>query len=222
MNGYPVRLEGELTPPLSRWLWLVKWFLLIPHIVCLIFLWIGFVLATIAAFFVILFTGRYPRGLFDFNVGVLRWTWRVSFYGYNALGTDAYPPFTRGVVDDYPARLEVDYPEHQRRGLPLIGWWLLGIPQFCIAGLLAGGGFAWFGRSGGGLITILVVVAGVLLLFKNRYPQQIFDLAMGANRWVLRTGAYAAFMTPEYPPFRFDSGSHEPPAEVTGALAPTT
>jgi Domain of unknown function (DUF4389) len=91
----PVPLDGELTPSLSRWLWLVKWLLLIPHIVCLIFLWIGFVLATIGVFFVLLFTGRYPRRLFDYNVGVLRWTWRVGFYGYAALGTDRYPPFTR-------------------------------------------------------------------------------------------------------------------------------
>lgn len=208
MASYPVRLEGEPTEPLSRWLWLVKWALLIPHFVCLIFLWLTLLLATIAAFLVLLFTGRYPRGLFDWNVGVLRWTWRVSFYGYSALGTDRYPPFTMREVRDYPARLEIDYPEQQRRGLPLIGWWLLGIPQYVIAGLLSGGGLGW-GRYGGGVIAVLVLVAAVLLLFKDRYPRDVFDVIMGFNRWVVRAGVYALLMTPEYPPFRLDSGGRE-------------
>jgi Domain of unknown function (DUF4389) len=202
-------LEGELTQPLSRWLWLVKWLLLIPHWICLIFLWITFVIATIAAFFVLLFSGRYPRGLFDWNLGVLRWTWRVAFYGYSALGTDRYPPFTMAEASDCPARIEVDYPERQRRGLPLIGWWLLGVPQYVIAGLLTGGGLGW-GRYGGGVVGVLVFVVAMLLLFKDRYPRDVFELIMGFNRWVLRVGAFAALMTPEYPPFRLDPGPREP------------
>ena len=77
---------------LNRWLPLVKWLLAIPHYILLAFLWLGAIFAVIFAWFAILFTGRYPRGLFDFVVGVFRWTNRVIGYAF-ILVTDEYPPF---------------------------------------------------------------------------------------------------------------------------------
>ncbi len=194
---YPVSLEGELDPNLSRWLWIFKfWLLAIPHYIVLAFLGIAFLVLWVVAFFAILFTGKYPRGIFDFNVGVLRWTWRVSFYSSGALGTDRYPPFSLKATD-YPAAFDVEYPEHLSKGLVLVKWWLLAIPHYIVVGILHGG------RSGG-LNFVLVIFAAVALLFTGRYPVSIFDLVIGVNRWAFRVFAYAALMRDEYPPFRLD------------------
>ncbi|MEO7752007.1 MAG: DUF4389 domain-containing protein, partial [Terracoccus sp.] len=145
----PVSLDARLDQPLSRWLWLVKWFLAIPHYFALGLLWIAFSVVSIVAFFAILFTGRYPRGLFDLNLGVLRWSWRVSYYCSNGgLGTDRYPPFSLGAEPDYPARLDITYPERLSRGLVLVKWWLLALPHYLIVGLLVGGG-TWAWNRGG-------------------------------------------------------------------------
>jgi hypothetical protein len=218
----PVRLEGGLQPELSRWLWLVKWFLLIPHLIVLGFLWSAFVVLTLVAFVTQLRGGRYPRWIFDFNLGVLRWTWRVNFYGYGALGTDRYPPFTLGEAPDYPARLEIDYPEEQASGQRLLSAWLAGIPQYAIAGILGGGaGIAWAAENAifTGLIGVLVLVAAITLLIDDEYPRGLFDYVIGLNRWVIRVVAYGALMTTAYPPFLLDKGECEPTHETAPAVS---
>jgi hypothetical protein len=211
---YPVAVSGELQPDVSRWLWLVKWILAIPHYVVLAFLWIAFSILTLVAAVAILFTERFPRGIFDFNVGVLRWTWRVWFYSYWANGTDRYPPLTLGEAPDYPARLEVAYPEQLNRWLPLVKW-LLAIPHLILVGLFVGGwgwgaGEDWAGWGFAGLVGILVLIACVILLFTGRYPPALFNFALGLDRWALRVAGYVGLMTDRYPPFRLDMGPHEP------------
>ncbi len=196
-KSYPVTLIGELAVPPARGWWLIKWLLAIPHYIVLVFLYLAFIFVWIIAFFAILFTGRFPRGLFDFNVGVIRWSWRVGFYSYEALGTDKYPPFTLKSVD-YPADLQVEYPEKLSRGLVLVKWWLLAIPHYIIVTIFKGG----WGESSAGLIPIMAIFGAIALLFTGKYPESIFKLVIGMNRWSYRVCAYVALMTDQYPPFR--------------------
>ena len=228
-GGYPARLDGRLEPVLSRWLWLVKWLLAIPHALVLCALWIAVVPLTVVAGFAILFTGRYPRAIFDFNVGVMRWTWRVTYYAYSALGTDRYPPFALRPDPTYPADFTVDYPQRLSRGLVLVKWWLLAIPHYIVVGFFADG---WtvgseYGDSvryaaGGGLIGILVLIAAVVLLFTGRYPQSVYDFVMGMNRWCYRVLAYVALLRDEVPavPPRQRRPRSRPPATRTAAAGP--
>lgn len=229
----PVALDADLDPGLSRWLWLVKWILVIPHMIILVFLWVAFVVLTVVAGVAVLVTGRYPRAIFDFNVGVLRWCWRVYYYaGGGGLGTDRYPPFRLAHDPDYPATLDIAYPERLSRGLVLVKWWLLAIPHYVVLAVIVGGGaLGWevagdgsgsVETAGMGLLTALALIAGGHLLFTARYPRGLFDLIVGLNRWVYRVVAYAALMTDEYPPFRLDQGGHgvTPPLDPPGPTGP--
>ncbi len=223
-STYPVKVNAQLDAKPSRWLWLVKWLLALPHYIILAFLWLAFFVLSIVAFFAILITSRYPRGIFDFNVGVLRWSRRVAYYSYGALGTDQYPPFALRDVPEYPAHLDIDYPDHLSRGLVLVKWWLLAIPHYLVTSFFLGTGVylvsqaaisdetpaIWVWR--GGLIGLLVLFTAIVLLFTGRHPQSIYDFVLGMNRWVLRVSAYAGLMTDQYPPFRLDQGGEEPVA----------
>ena len=222
----PVRLEATLEPALSRWLWLVKWLLVLPHLFVLLFLWVAFIAVSIIAFFSILFTGRYPRSLFEFNVGVLRWTWRVSYYSYAALA----PTTTRRLpspTSPTTAHLDIAYPERLSKGLVLVKRRLLAIPQYLVVGIFVGGAYtAWSVNDQtaawgtGGLIGLLVLIAAVVLAFTGGYPRPIFDFVLGLNRWVMRVVAYAALMTDRYPPFRLDVGGSESDVATTGQPVP--
>jgi len=196
MNRYPIQIRTRREEPLSRWLWLVKWFLLIPHYLVLAVLYAAFVVLTLIAYLAVLFTGRYPHAIFSFNVGVMRWSWRVGYYGYNVLGTDQYPPFTLAEVPDYPAGLHADYPPRVKRWLPLVAW-LFALPHILIISALTGAATYQYQTSSTttvsvpmGLVSVGILVAGFALLFTARYPRGLYDLLVGVARWSWRVVGY--------------------------------
>jgi hypothetical protein len=205
-SGYPAQLEGILDPTLSRGMWLVKWLLAVPHYIVLAILWSAFPVVVLASGLMILFTGRYPVALFEFVVGVLRWNWRVAFYATGVLGTDKYPPFTLARTD-YPATFDVSYPARLSRWKVLVKSWLLAFPHLIIVSVLAGVAWATVnGQAVGGLLGLLVFIAGLILLFTKVYNQGLFNLVMGIQRWVYRVFAYTSLLRDDYPPFRLDQG----------------
>lgn len=175
---------------LSRWLWLFKWLLLIPHLIAVSVLTIVAVICKILAWFAILFTGKYPKSLFDMVVGVLRWQWRVNFYGYGALGTDKYPPFSME-AGNYPADFTAAYPASLNRVTTFFRL-ILVIPHAIVLYVLMI------------VANVFLIVAALALLITGKYPPGIFKTIMGVNRWMSRVNGYIYLLTDKYPPFSME------------------
>jgi hypothetical protein len=188
--GYPVHVEIQHQERYSRFMPLVKWLLLLPHYIVLTVLGLVAFFAIVAAWFAVLFTGRYPRGLFDFLVGVQRWGMRV--YAYLYLMVDPYPPFTLADDPNYPVHLEIEYPEEGvARWRPLVAW-ILAIPYLIVAGIIHY------------IAYVLVFFAFFTILFARVFPKGMFDIVLVALRWQSRGYAYALWMVTRYPPFVWD------------------
>ena len=190
-SSYPVELVGEYDERVNRVLWLIKWLLLIPHIVVLSLLQLPTIFTVPLAWVIVIIIGRNPEFLWTYHSGLLRWSWRVNYYSYGVGNTDRYPPFSFGSKDDYPADLLIEYPETSSR-LTTLFRWLLIIPHWVIVSFL-------------GMITgLLVLVALVLVLITGRYSESLFDIIMRLNLWQYRVSAYSTLLVDEYPPFSFD------------------
>jgi hypothetical protein len=188
-SDYPVHLDVDHQEEYSRFMPLVKWLLAIPHYIVLIVLGIAAFFVIVVSFFAVLFTGRFPRGMFDFLVGVHRWGLRVATYVL--LMVDPYPPFSLADDPSYPVRFDIEYPEGVNRWRPLVHW-LLVIPYAIVAYLIFY------------LLYILVFFAFFTILFAKRFPEGMFNICRVALRWTARANAYEYWMVTRYPPFVWD------------------
>jgi hypothetical protein len=183
---YPIRFDVEYPEQLSRWKIFVKWLFAIPQLVIIYLLLIVRGVLVFIAFFAILFTKKWPKGMFDFAVQIERWTMNV--FCYVTLMRDEYPPFS-GEEGQYPVRYEVDYDENLSRWLIFVKW-LLAIPHLIIVSLLSIAA------------SVVVVIAFFAILFTARYPRALFDFFVGSVRWYQRVYGYAFLLfTDRYPPF---------------------
>jgi hypothetical protein len=190
-------LHYDVTYPerLSRLLIFVKWLLVIPHLIVLSILGFVMFVLTVIAWFAILITGNYPRGMWDFALMTMRWQARVNAYLY--LQRDEYPPFGD---TDYPVRFELAYPDRLSRGLIFVKWLLI-IPHWIVLYILGiAFSFVW-------------LIAWFAILFTARYPRGLFDFMTGFTRWSYRVTTYLFLMTDAYPPFAFDQPA-APPAPM--------
>jgi hypothetical protein len=184
-SSYPLRFDVEYPERLSRWLIFVKWLLVIPHLIILYLLTLVASVITFVAWFAILFTGRYPQGLFNFVVGYYRWDANIS--AYILFMRDEYPPFTME-AGRYPVTLEVDYPERLSRWLIFVKW-LFVIPSMIVLMLL---GIVYY---------VVLIIAWFAILITGRHPKGLFSFGVGVIRWSFRINAYSYLMTDKYPPF---------------------
>lgn len=192
---YDVPYPAEL----SRVTTFFRIFLLIPHMVVLAVLGAVTEIITIIAWFVILFTGRYPRGMWEFSLSVARYSARVSTYG--ALLRGEFPPFGGG--GDYPMQYELAYPEQMNRLSTLLRIFYV-IPHWII--------FYFLNIA----LEVVTFVAWFAILFTGRYPQGMFSFAVGVMRWQQRVGTYLLLLTDAYPPFSTDPGPGAAPGYATG------
>ena len=189
---YPVRFDVQHPEKSSRLLNNIpylKFILAIPHIIILYIMILLVAVVGFIAWFAILFTGKYPRGMFNFVVNVQRWIHNVNIYEY--MMRDEYPPFSGEAGKYPPVTYEVDYPERLSRllnNIPYLKFILL-IPHFIVLILLF---IIWL---------VVYFIAWWAILFTGKYPGGMFDYSVGVYRWASRVGVYAAMMTDKYPPF---------------------
>ncbi len=184
---YPIALAADGPAPQSRLTVFFRIFMVIPHIIVLYALGIAQQVITLIAWFAILFTGKYPAGMYGFSAGVLRWQGRVNAYIY--LLTGVYPPFSLDEMYDYPVRIGVMTQTDNRNRLTTFFRLFMIIPHIIVlylVGLAAG---------------IVWIISWFAALITGSVPEGMHNFLVGVQRWSTRVGGYTALLTDEYPPF---------------------
>lgn len=183
-------------------------YIYIPHFFVLMFVGLWASILRFIAFWVVLFTGRYPQSMFEFQVGLMKWSNRLMARMYNI--SDGYPAFGVNGTDEY-TDLIVPYPEKISRGLVLLR---LFFGSFYV--MLPHGFILYFRALFVGILTFL---AWWSVLFTGKYPKDWHNWAVGQIRWNNRVSLYMNYMTDEYPPFTGDELPNE--AELTSEIIET-
>jgi hypothetical protein len=195
---YPIRIDVPRPPKQSRLTnfplfigLFIRYLLLIPHFIVLYFLQLAALIVYFIATFAILFTGRYPRGMWDFAIGVQRWSTNVTGYTYSLY--DKYPPFSTS-QEDYSLTFEADYPGKFSRILnfPIFGQLiklLFVVPHLVV--LI----FMYF------VAFLVIFIASFAILFSGSFPEGMHRYVVGVLRWQTRVSCYLVALTDKYPPF---------------------
>lgn len=179
--AYPARLR--------RWLIFFRGLFIIPHSIVLYFMTLALSVVTFAAWWAILFTGRYPEGMWSFSMSVMRWGARVQIYIMNL--RDEYPPMGDA---PYPMTFALSRPERQSRWLLFARPFML-IPHYvCLI-------FVAIAAS------VVAAVAALAVLIFGRMPRGMFTFITGSLRWIYRVYLYQLMLTDAYPPFTLDNGT---------------
>ena len=189
--GYPIRFDLQYKEPLSRVTTLFRIILAIPQFVVIYILAIVAEVLAVIVWFAILFTGRYPRGIFNFMTFMARWFANVNVYLF--LASDEYPPFS-GDAGKYPGvNVEFDYPEGELSRLSTFLRLILVIPHVIVLSIL------------GIIAYVITLIAWIAIIITGKYPRGMFNFVAGVLRWQVRVNAYGYFLfTDKYPPFSFD------------------
>jgi hypothetical protein len=165
-------------------------YMVIPHLFLLFFINIGSIILGFISWWAVLFTGKYPRSFFNYQVSVLKWTTRLQARMFNL--SDGYPSFGMS-AEDKNVILHVAYPENLSRGLLLLRLFF----QFIY--VLIPHGFCLFFR----LIAsaFVMFIAWWAVLFTGQYPKGMHEFVVGTLRWSTRVSLYLSFLTDKYPPF---------------------